>query len=285
MLTRLRPDALFITGDLFDGTSVNLDQLAEPWAGFSAPLGTYFVTGNHEEFSSPAKYIESVQRSGIRVLHNEKIILDGLQIVGVHYGDSTHPEHFRSILKQAALDRSAASILLVHTPDRLAVAEEKGFSLQLCGHTHRGQFFPFTLLVSRIYGAYAYGLNRFRQPYGLYFLRRRHVGTAAPGRIEPGNRPDPVRMNVCNTHKLATGTEPVHTGARSASRQSGKELLDLTVSNPTWLAVSSIRSGKLSQPSPIGAGSRMRRKARDCSMRGKPSQVIMQRARRICRRP
>jgi uncharacterized protein len=161
MLARLRPDAVFIPGDLYDGTAVDLDRLAEPWAGFSAPLGSYFVTGNHEEFSSPGKYLAAVERSGIRVLNNEKIILDGLQIVGVHYGDSVHPEKFRSILKQAAPDRNLASILLVHTPDRLAVAEEEGFSLQLCGHTHRGQFFPFTLLVSRIYGAYAYGLNRF----------------------------------------------------------------------------------------------------------------------------
>ena len=95
------------------------------------------------------------------MLNNEKIILDGLQIVGVHYRDSLNVEKFRSILKQAALDRDVASILLVHTPDRLAIAEEAGFSLQLCGHTHRGQFFPFTLLVSRIYGEYAYGLKRF----------------------------------------------------------------------------------------------------------------------------
>ena len=53
MLARLRPDALFITGDLFDGSAVDLDRLAEPWAKFSVPLGSYFVTGNHEEFSSP----------------------------------------------------------------------------------------------------------------------------------------------------------------------------------------------------------------------------------------
>jgi predicted MPP superfamily phosphohydrolase len=58
------------------------------------------------------------------------------------------------------LDRNAASILLVHTPDRLAIAGEEGISLQLCGHTHLGQFFPFTLIVRRIYGQFAYGLNR-----------------------------------------------------------------------------------------------------------------------------
>lgn len=159
-LTGLRPDVLFITGDLFDGTAIDLKRLVEPWAGFSLPLGSFFVTGNHEEFSSREKYIETVKRCGIRALNNEKIILDGLQIVGVHYHESINREQLRSLLKQAALDQEVASVLLVHTPDRLAIAEEAGISLQMCGHTHQGQFFPFTLIVKRIYGQFAYGLNR-----------------------------------------------------------------------------------------------------------------------------
>jgi predicted MPP superfamily phosphohydrolase len=160
-LSRLHPDVLFIPGDLYDGTAVDLARLAKPWAEFSAPLGAYFITGNHEQFTSPSKYLDAVRQSGIRVLENEKIVLDGLQIVGVHYHDSTNVERFRSILRQVALDRNVASILLVHNPNRLPVAAEAGISLQLSGHTHRGQFFPFTAIVSRIYGKYAYGLNRF----------------------------------------------------------------------------------------------------------------------------
>ena len=160
-LSQLHPDVLFIPGDLYDGTVTDLERLAEPWTEFSAPLGAFFVTGNHEQFSSPSKYLNAARQSGIRVLENEKIVLDGLQIVGVHYRDSTNVERFRSILRQAALDRNVASILLVHNPNRLPVAAEAGVSLQLSGHTHRGQFFPFTTIVSRIYGKYAYGLNRF----------------------------------------------------------------------------------------------------------------------------
>ena len=160
-LSQLHPDVLFIPGDLFDGTDVDLARLEKPWAEFSAPLGSYFITGNHEQFTSPTKYLDSVRQSGIRVLENEKIIIDGLQIVGVHYQDSTHPEHFRSVLRQIAIDRNVASILLVHNPNQLPVAAEAGISLQLSGHTHRGQFFPFTQIVSRIYGKFAYGLNRF----------------------------------------------------------------------------------------------------------------------------
>jgi uncharacterized protein len=160
-LSQLRPDVLFIPGDMYDGTAVDLSRLAKPWAKFFAPLGSYFITGNHEQFTSPGKYLDAVRQSGIRVLENEKIVLDGLQIVGVHYHDSTNVERFRSILRQVALDRNVASILLVHNPNHLPVAAEAGISLQLSGHTHRGQFFPFTAIVSRIYGKFAYGFNRF----------------------------------------------------------------------------------------------------------------------------
>src|SRR5579872_4899572 len=160
-LSQLQPDVLFIPGDMYDGTDLNLPPLSKLWAEFSAPLGAYFITGNHEQFTSPAKYLDAVRQSGIRVLENEKIILEGLQIVGVDYRDSTHEERFRSILRQATLDRNVASILLVHNPNHLPVAAEAGISLQLSGHTHRGQYFPFTAIVSRIYGKYAYGLNRF----------------------------------------------------------------------------------------------------------------------------
>jgi predicted MPP superfamily phosphohydrolase len=161
VLARLRPDIVFIPGDLFDGTALDLDRLVEPWSKLSPPLGAYFVTGNHEEFSSPTEYLDAVRRFGVRVLINEKVLVDGLQIVGVDYRDSTSPERFRSVLRRSALERDAASILLVHIPDRLPIAAEEGVSLQLSGHTHRGQYFPFTLIVSRIYGKFAYGLNYF----------------------------------------------------------------------------------------------------------------------------
>ena len=158
-LSRLRPDVLFIPGDVFDGTPVDFDRLVRPWAEFSAPLGTYFTTGNHEEFTDPGKYVDAIRRFGIRVLQNERVVVDGLQIVGVDDRDSSSVETFRAILRRMALDPDAASILLVHNPHRLPLAAEAGISLQISGHTHRGQFFPWTGLVSRIYGPFAYGLH------------------------------------------------------------------------------------------------------------------------------
>src|SRR6202022_2214790 len=159
ILTRLRPDAVFITGGLYDGVAVDLDRLSSPWAKIPPPLGTYFITGNHEEFSDRTKYLDALKRFGVRILNNEKVIVDGLQIVGLHYRDAVLGTRFRSLLNQVALDRKRASVLLVHEPRHLLVAEEAGISLQLSGHTHRGQFFPFTRIVSRIYKQYAYGLQ------------------------------------------------------------------------------------------------------------------------------
>jgi hypothetical protein len=160
-LSQLRPDVLFIPGDMFDGTPVDFDRLAKPWTEFSAPLGSYFITGNHEQFTSATQFLEGVQKAGIRALVNEKVDLDGLQVVGIDYIHSTHAEHFRSVLRRMPLDPNAASILLVHNPNHLPVAAEAGFSLQLSGHTHRGQYFPFTSVVSRMYGKFAHGLHYF----------------------------------------------------------------------------------------------------------------------------
>jgi predicted MPP superfamily phosphohydrolase len=81
-----------------------------------------------------------------------------------------------------------ASILLVHNPNRLPVAAEAGISLQLSGHTHRGQFFPFTEVVSRIYGKYAYGLNRFED---LQVYTSCGVGTWGPP-MRLGSNPEIV---------------------------------------------------------------------------------------------
>lgn len=159
MLNRARPDIVFIAGDLYDGTAADVNRLAEPWAKLSAPLGAYFVTGNHEEFSDRRKYVGALRRAGVRVLENEKVMVDGLQVVGVHYREAANSERFRAILRQAALDRGRASILLTHAPHRLSISEDEGVSLQLSGHTHGGQFFPFSLIVSRVWGGYARGLK------------------------------------------------------------------------------------------------------------------------------
>lgn len=75
MLRQLRADVVFFAGDFFDGTKVDPQRLASPLKQLSPRFGSYFVTGNHEEFSDPTKYLDALEHSGVRVLHNEKVNL------------------------------------------------------------------------------------------------------------------------------------------------------------------------------------------------------------------
>src|SRR6266849_5105536 len=157
---RENPDAVFLAGDLYDGTAIDAAKAAEPLRDLRAPQGTYFVAGNHEQFGDDSRYLQAVSNAGVRVLHNEKVEADHLQIVGVPYNHASQDEHFQSVLRQIGVDRNRASILLTHAPDRPHIAEKEGISLQVSGHTHVGQFFPWTWMARRIYRQFVYGLSR-----------------------------------------------------------------------------------------------------------------------------
>jgi uncharacterized protein len=187
-VARLQPDVVFLAGDVFDGTKADLERLAQPWLQVQPPQGIYFSTGNHEEFTDPAKYLTALRRAGVRILNNEKVVIDGLQIVGIHYRDSANPQLFRAILRRSALDRERASILITHAPDRPAIAEEEGVSLQLSGHTHGGQFFPFTLVASRAYGPFVHGLSRLGK---MWVFTNWGAGTWGPP-LRVGTKPEIV---------------------------------------------------------------------------------------------
>jgi predicted MPP superfamily phosphohydrolase len=157
---RENPDAVFLAGDLYDGTAIDAAKAAEPLRELRAPHGTYFVAGNHEQFGDDSKYLRAVSNAGVRVLHNEKVEADQLQIVGVPYNHASHDEHFQSVLREIGVDRKRASILLTHAPDRPHIAEQEGISLQVSGHTHVGQFLPWTWMARKIYRQFVYGLSR-----------------------------------------------------------------------------------------------------------------------------
>jgi uncharacterized protein len=159
-INRLKPDIVWIAGDVYDGTAVNAERAAAPLRELTPPHGVFFVEGNHEEFTDPTKYVEALRGAGVRVLENEKTDADGLQIVGVPYRHATDARHFRSVLETIRIDPTRASVLLTHAPDQVAVAEAAGIGLQVSGHTHLGQFVPYTWIATRIYRQFVYGLNR-----------------------------------------------------------------------------------------------------------------------------
>jgi len=159
-IMRGKPDIVFIPGDLYDGQAIDAQRAAEPLSQLKAPYGVYFVAGNHEQFGDDTHYLRAVESAGVRVLRNEKVEVDGLQIVGVPFRNATSGRGLASLLEVMHLDRSRASIFLTHAPDHPQVAEAAGYSLQLSGHTHLGQFIPWSWVVRRMYGQFAYGLSR-----------------------------------------------------------------------------------------------------------------------------
>ncbi|MEY2412037.1 MAG: uncharacterized protein QOD84_643 [Acidobacteriaceae bacterium] len=158
-ILREGPDLIFIAGDLFDGTAIDAGRAAEPLNKLKAPNGVYFVAGNHEQFGDDSAFLQAVAATGVRVLSNEKVETDGLQIIGVSYRNASQDGHLESLLRHVGVDPERASILLTHAPDRPEIAEAAGVSLQLSGHTHLGQFVPWSWMAQRIYRQFVYGLS------------------------------------------------------------------------------------------------------------------------------
>lgn len=192
MIMKHSPDAIFIAGDLYDGTAIDAAKAAKPLGALSAPRGVYFAAGNHEQFRDDTKYLNAIAAAGVRVLNDEKLEVGGLQIAGISYRTSTQSGNLASALSKLRLDRNRPSILLTHAPDHPAVAEAAGISLQLSGHTHLGQFIPWTWIARRIYGKFVYGLS---QIGGLQVYTSSGAGTWGPP-LRLGSNPEIVILQL-----------------------------------------------------------------------------------------
>lgn len=173
----LSPEIVFLPGDLFDGTRVDPETIAAPILELNPPLGVFFVTGNHEVFGDSARFTDPLRRHGMHVVDNARVDVEGVAILGVSYKDSTHPIRLRQFLSGLQLDSTCPSILLQHVPNLLPIAEQCGVSLQLSGHTHGGQIFPFTWITRRTFGPFTRGLHRFGN---LQVYTSTGVGTWGP---------------------------------------------------------------------------------------------------------
>jgi uncharacterized protein len=188
LAARLQPDIVFLPGDVFDGTHADLDRVLTPFRALTPPLGIFFSTGNHEEFTAATRYIEAISRAGIRVLANDSAMIDGVQIAGVLYQDSIHIIRMKAFLESLGLDHGRPCILLNHAPIRLPIVEQAGVSLQLSGHTHGGQFIPFTWITRSVFGPFTSGLHRFR---ALQVYTSTGAGTWGPP-MRVGSSPEMV---------------------------------------------------------------------------------------------
>jgi predicted MPP superfamily phosphohydrolase len=150
----LQPDIVAVTGDLVDGSVQKLREQVRPLGELKAPLGVYFVTGNHEYYSGVEEWIAELACLGLTVLHNEHRVLtrgeSRLVLGGVtdFNGGHFHPRHVsRPDLAFQGAPEGAPRVLLAHQPRSARDAAAAGAHLQLSGHTHGGQIFPFHFFV------------------------------------------------------------------------------------------------------------------------------------------
>lgn len=154
-LNALHPDLIAVTGDLVDGNVDRLRPDIAPLAELRARHGVFAVTGNHEYYSGVAPWIAEFRRLGMRVLMNEHEVIDhdgtALLVAGVTDYSAGHFDPAQASDAAKALSGSPAGvaprILLAHQPRSAGAAEKAGFDLQLSGHTHGGQFWPWSLFV------------------------------------------------------------------------------------------------------------------------------------------
>lgn len=153
MINEAEPDLVAIVGDLVDGSVEQLGEATEPLRDLAARDGTFFVTGNHEYFvEDPTSWPRELERLGVNVLENESTVITrggaGFDLAGVNDirgASSGAPPDYDAAL--AGTDSSRPTVLLAHQPVMVDEASARGVDLQLSGHTHGGQMWPFHYAV------------------------------------------------------------------------------------------------------------------------------------------
>lgn len=189
------PELVVIGGDVFDGDKTNLNKQMESFSKIKSVQGTYFITGNHEEFSDKRQFLEAIKKVGIKVLNNEVVDLAGLNLLGVDYQESTNRKKYQEVLGMLNYNRNQPTILLKHVPDELGTAEAQGIDLQISGHAHLAQIWPLSILTRLVYGKYDYGLHDFGQ---MQVITSSGVGTWGPP-LKVGSKPEIVVIKLTNS--------------------------------------------------------------------------------------
>jgi len=169
LVNGLQVDLIAVTGDLVDGSVQQLSSHTAPLADLAARHGVYFVTGNHEYYSGERAWTAEIRRLGLRVLKNEHVVLnhDGASLVlagvtdlSAHHFDAAEHSDPVAALRGSPAD-AGAKILLAHQPNSAAGAAGAGFDVQISGHTHGGQFWPWNFFVG-LFQPFTGGLYRLK---------------------------------------------------------------------------------------------------------------------------
>jgi uncharacterized protein len=165
----LNADLIAITGDLVDGSVSDLAHHTAPLTELRANHGRFFVTGNHEYYSGAAEWIGELRKLGLSVLLNEHVVINHnnaqLTVAGVtDFTAGAFDSQHRSDPHKAIAGAPSASVklLLAHQPRSATEAAKAGFDIQLSGHTHGGQFWPWNYFVP-LQQPFTAGLHRLEQ--------------------------------------------------------------------------------------------------------------------------
>lgn len=183
LVNNQNPHVIALTGDLIDGRPEQLRDGIEPLRRLSAPYGIFGVLGNHEFYWNAGRWMDEFRSLGISLLTNEHKVIShndsSFVIAGVPDLKASHLLDQLESNPHRALDgapEDVFKILLAHQPSSHVVAEDAGFHLQLSGHTHGGQFFPFTLIV-RLAEKFVKGLYQYKS---LWIYVNRGTGYWGP---------------------------------------------------------------------------------------------------------
>jgi predicted MPP superfamily phosphohydrolase len=173
------PDVLLSTGDLVDGNVPHTDQMGLQFATYRPPLGKFAVTGNHEYYAGLSSSLSFLEEAGFEVLRGTSVTAGPIRIAGVDDPAGSHTKEASFTDESAALsmgDGDRFTILLKHMP-LVREASVGRFQLQLSGHTHRGQIFPFNIPVRM---RFRYDAGFFEIGRGSMIYTSRGTGTWGP---------------------------------------------------------------------------------------------------------
>jgi len=154
MTNELKPDIVAITGDLVDGTADAHANAVDVLKDLNSKYGVFFTTGNHEYYSGVEPWLEHLATLNLRILHNERVTIgteeEGFTLAGIPdpTARSMKPDRKPDLARTLeGRNPKLPVVLMAHQPKQVFEAEENGVSLQLSGHTHGGQIWPFGYLT------------------------------------------------------------------------------------------------------------------------------------------
>lgn len=191
-INQINPDIIFMPGDIVDEdvAPVVEQNMAEIIRKLNPHYGIYAVTGNHEYFSGVEKAVAYLEKAGVRVLQDDFVKVAGaFYVIGRKDRMAGRRKELKDIMQ--GIDHSLPLIMMDHQPYELDKAKENGVDLQLSGHTHHGQLFPFNYITRAVYelswGYLKKGTTHYYVSCG--------VGTWGPP-VRTCSRPEVVQINI-----------------------------------------------------------------------------------------